>query len=198
MLFYGYFGAGATFSTGMRATVQHDSIARLYAGGMVGPAAACLCIVGFWHVYLNVRPSSERAGRIMLACFAALMIAGSAVHALWTAKGLAMKFCDGQAAPCADLLAATKYYWTLTYNLGSIPGYLGGVILMILVVMRKTWYPRWTAIANPGVLILLSPLAERVPSPLGSILVGGSANLSIAAFFLVSILTTWTRRSDIV
>jgi len=44
---------------------------------------------------------------------------------------------------------------------------------------------------------LLSPLAERVPAPLGAILVGGFTNLSIAIFFLVPVSTTWRSRPDV-
>jgi hypothetical protein len=55
MLFYGHLGSGAGFHDGMIATVRNAPLARLFAGGLVGPVAACLCTVGFWHVYLNVR-----------------------------------------------------------------------------------------------------------------------------------------------
>jgi hypothetical protein len=194
MLFYGHFGPGAAFADGMLATVAQASPARLFAGGLVGPLAACLCIVGFWHVYLNVRPSSVFLGRLMLVAFSVLMVGGSAVHTLWTVKGLALKYCYGRAAPCSDLLAATNSYWALAYDLSAAPGYIGAALLAGLILLRKTWYPRWTVVANPAVLIALSPLAVRVPSPLGAILVGGFTNLSIAAFFLVSVSTTWERR----
>src|SRR4249920_3766377 len=73
MLFYGHLGSGSNFAQGMLAAVQQASIARLFAGGLVGPLAACLCIVGFWHVYLNVRPTNVRLGRILFALFAMLM-----------------------------------------------------------------------------------------------------------------------------
>ncbi|HEY6412302.1 MAG TPA: DUF6796 family protein [Edaphobacter sp.] len=194
MLFYGHFGSGADFTQGMLATVVQASPQRLFAGGLVGSIAACLCIVGFWHLYLNIRPSSVFLGRAILVAFSVMMVAGSAVHTLWTAKGLALKYCYGQGAPCSDLLAATKSYWSLVYNLGAIPGYIGAFLLGCLVLLRKTWYPRWTVIANPAVLIMLSPLIDRVPSPLGAILVGGFTNLCIAVFFLVSVSTTWKGR----
>ena len=197
MLFYGHFGPGASFAEGMRTTVTQASDQRLFAGGLIGPIAACLCIVGFWHVYLNVRPSSMLLGRVMLVGFFLLMVGCSAVHALWTAKGLAIKYCNNQGSPCSDLLAVTKSYWTLAYNLSVFPGYLAGALLFGLVLMGKTWYPRWTAAANPGVFLLLSPLAARVPSPFGAILVGGAANLSIAAFFAVSVVTTWAQRGEL-
>jgi hypothetical protein len=196
MLLYGHFGSGEKFAEGMLATVGRASPERLFAGGLIGPIAACMCMVGFWHVYLNIRPSNLLLSRVMLTLFSVLMVAGSAVHTLWTAKGLALKYCYGQGAPCSDLLTAMKSYWTLTYNLGAIPGYIGAVLLVGLVVLRKTYYPRWTVIANPAVLSILSPLAARVPAPLGAILVGGFTNLSIAIFFLTSVSTTWKGRQD--
>jgi hypothetical protein len=124
------------------------------------------------------------------------MVGSSAVHTLWTAKGLALKYCNAPGPPCSDLVAATKSYWTLAYNLSAIPGYMAAALLVGLVLLGKTWYPRWTAVANPAALILLSPLASRAPAPVGAILVGGSANFSIAVFFLVSVATTWTRRDE--
>jgi hypothetical protein len=39
----------------------------------------------------------------MLVLFSVLMVAGSAVPALWTAKGLSLKYCYGQGVPCSDL-----------------------------------------------------------------------------------------------
>ncbi len=194
MLFYGHWGSGAGFHEGMIETVRNASLGRLFAGGLVGPFAACLCIVGFWHVYLNVRPSQEFAGRVMLALFALLMVYGSAIHTLWTAKGLALKFCYySDDVGCRALLTAVNSYWELAYNIGAVPGFAGAIVLIGLVLWGKTWYPRWTVLANPAVLMLLSPLAERVPAPFGAVLSGGFTNLSIAVFFLVSVWTTWRR-----
>jgi hypothetical protein len=195
MLFYGHLGPGAGFHEGMLATVTNASLARLFAGGLVGPVAACLCIVGFWHVYLNVRPSAARIGQVILAAFFVLMVFGSAIHTLWTAKGLAFKYCYGNNddAGCHALMQAINSYWNLAYNIGAVPGYVGALLLIALVLFGKTWYPKWTVLANPAALMLLSPLAGRAPAPFGAILAGGFTNLAIAIFFLVSLWTTWTR-----
>lgn len=192
MLFYGHSGSGAGFREGMIETVRHASLARLFVGGLVGPVAACLCIVGFWAVYGNVKPSAAPVGRTMLVLFAILMVFGSAVHTLWTARGLALKFCYGSDdAGCRGLVAAIDSYWSLAYNLGALPGYVAALLLMGLVLLGKTRYPRWTALANPAILLLFSPVADRVAAPAGAILAGGFTNLSIAVFFLVAVLTTW-------
>jgi hypothetical protein len=194
MLFYGHLGPGTGFHEGMLATVRDASLARLFAGGLVGPVAACLCIVGFRHVYLNVRPSAARLGQVMFAAFFVLMVFGSAIHTLWTAKGLAIKYCYGNDdAGCHALMQAINSYWNLAYNIGAVPGYAGALLLVALVMLGKTWYPKWTVLANPAALMLLSPLVGRAPAPFGAILTGGSTNLSIAIFFVVSLWTTWTR-----
>jgi hypothetical protein len=194
MLFYGHLGPGTGFHEGMLATVSSASLARLFAGGLVGPVAACLCIVGFWHVYLNVRPSAARIGQVMFAAFFVLMVFGSAIHTLWTAKSLAIKYCyRNDDAGCHALMQATNSYWNLAYNMGAVPGYAGALLLVAIVLLGKTWYPKWTVLANPAALMLLSPLADRAPAPFGAILTGGFTNLSIAVFFLVSLWTTWTQ-----
>lgn len=195
MLFAGYIGSGSGFADGMLAVVRHASYARLVWGGLLGPPAACLCIIGFWHVHLNVRDKSAVLARTILVAFCVFMVAGSAVHTLWAAKGLAVKFCDGHDPACTNVVRALQSYWTLAYNICSAPGYVAALLLGFVVLTGRTDYPRWTIVANPAVLIALSPLASNIPSPIGAIIVGGSANLSIAAFFLVSTATTWGRDS---
>jgi hypothetical protein len=192
MLFYGHLGPGATFRDGMLATVRQASPARLFAGGLVGPVAACLCMVGFWHVAANVR-GLPGWRQIVFASFSILMVSGSAIHTLWTAKGLALKYCSGEAGPCGDLLPAINSYWSLVYDLGVVPGFVGAFLLLVLVLSGRTWYPKWTVIVNPALLTLAEPLVDRIPAPIGAVLVGGSTNLSIALFFLVSTWTTWSR-----
>jgi hypothetical protein len=194
MLFYGHWGSGAKFHEGMIATVRQASDLRLFVGGLIGPVAACLFIVGFWHVFLNVEPKAPTSARVVFLCFAALMVAGSAVHALWTPYGLALKYCSGEGSPCSELLGATRSYWNAAYDLSAVPGYLGALLLFILVLLGRTRYPRWTVIANPAVVIFLEPLATKVPAPLGAVLDGGFTNLSLAFFFLVSVGTTWSEQ----
>jgi hypothetical protein len=191
MLFYGYVGSGAGFPAGMLATVATDSSTRLSVGGLLGMPAACLCIVGFWHVRGNVKHSSPFLRELIFLSFAAMMVAGSAIHTLWAAKGLAIKYCSDGSAPCSAVTAALRSYWSVAYNIGSAPGYVGAVLLVLLVAFGKTRYPKWTVLANPAILLLLSPLADATPAPVGAILVGGFTNLTIAVFFLASLVTTW-------
>ena len=120
-----------------------------------------------------------------------MMVAGSALHALWVPRGLAIKYSDAVGPYAPELIAALRRYWEIAYDLTAVPAYFGAIVLAILVVLGKSLYPRWTVLANFGLLSLFAPLAERVPAPIGAILVGGFTNLSIATFFLVSLVSTW-------
>jgi hypothetical protein len=191
MLFYGHFGAGATFHQGVERVAREASLARLFTGGLLGPAAACLCIIGFWHVGQNIAPRSPLLGRVVFYTLAAMMVVGSAVHALWVPRGLASRYELQLTAHAPELFGALRRYWELAYNLAALPAYIGAVLLLLVVLLGKSVYPRWTVLANFGLLSLLEPLASQVPAPLGAILVGGFTNLSIAVFFLVSVLSTW-------
>jgi hypothetical protein len=191
MLFYGHFGSGALFHEGMQRVLREASLSRLFIGGLVGPVAACLCIVGFWHVRENIAPKNPLFARLIFYSLAAMMVAGSAVQALWVPRGLAFRY-EGAIGVLAELLASLRRYWEIAYYFAAIPAYIGAALLLFVVIFRKSIYPRWTVLANFGLLSLLEPLASRVPAPLGAILVGGFTNLSIAVFFLVSVLSTWT------
>jgi hypothetical protein len=85
-----------------------------------------------------------------------------------------MKYCYGDDdAGCRALPQAVNSYWDLAYNVGAVPGYFGAVVMLALVLLGKTHYTRWTAAANPAVLMLLSPLADRAAAPFGAVLSGG-------------------------
>ena len=193
MLFYGHWGAGDTFKEGMLTVLQQGSLSRLFTGGLVGPVAACLCIIGFWHVRQNIVPRSPLLGSVVFYALAAMMVAGSALHVLWVPRGLAIKYSDTVGPYAPELIAELRRYWEIAYDLTAVPAYLGVIVLAIVVLLGKSLYPRWTVLANFGLLSLFAALADRTPAPFGAILVGGFTNLSIATFFLVSLVSTWNR-----
>lgn len=191
MLFYGHWGSGAKFHEGMIEVLRNGSLTRLFVGGLVGPIAACLCLIGCWHVRGNIINRSPLIGRIVFFALAAMMVIGSALHSLWVPRGLAIKYSDQVAPVAPELIAALKDYWSLAFKMAEVPAYVAAILLLVVVLLGKSRYPRWTAVANFGVLSFLAPLAERIPASLGAVVVGGFTNLSIAVFFIVSVASTW-------
>ena len=191
MLFYGHLGSGALFHEGMQRVVREASLPRLFIGGLLGPVAACLCIVGFWHVRENITSRSPLFARLTFYSLAAMMVAGSAVHALWVPRGLAFRY-EGAIGVPTELLASLGRYWGIAYYFAAIPAYIGAALLLFVVIFQKSIYPRWTVLANFGLLSLLEPLAARTPAQFGAILwVASPTSPSRFSFFLVLVTSTW-------
>src|SRR5882724_13050577 len=128
MLFYGHWGAGAGFKEGMHTVLRQASLTSLFIGGLVGPLAACLCIIGFWHVRQNIVPRSPLLGRVVFYALAGMMVVGSAVHALWVPRGLAIRYSDAVGGYARELIAALGGYWELAYDLAAVPAYFGAIL----------------------------------------------------------------------
>ena len=98
------------------------------------------------------------------------MVIGSAVHALWVPRGLAIKYSDTLGGVAPDLIAALKDYWSLAYQMAEVPAYVAAILLLILVLWGKSRYPRWTVFANFGVLSFGRAIGRaEVPSPFGAV-----------------------------
>ncbi|MBI3850165.1 MAG: hypothetical protein HY298_07735 [Verrucomicrobia bacterium] len=166
---------------------------RLFMGGLLGPIAGCLCLLGFWHVRQNLVDRSPFLGRVVFFALGAAMVAVSVVHALVVPLALAIRYSAAHGGTAQDLIEALHNYYGLTYDLAKGPAYLGAILLLILVLSGKSSYPRWTALANFGLLLLLAPVADRVPAPLGAALFNGFESLTLVLFFLVSVTSTWRR-----
>ena len=193
MLMVGHWGAGATHREGVRRMLQESSQMRLFIGGLVGPIAGCLCLLGFWHVRQNLIGRSPFLGRVVFFALAAATVAVSVVHALLVPMLLAHRYSDAHGGTASELIEALRNYFDLGNFLFKGPFYLGMILLLILVLSGRSSYPRWTVLANFGLLSLLGPLADRVPAPLGAVLVGGFESLALLLFFLVSVISTWRR-----
>ena len=193
MLFNGHLGSGIGYANDTLATVRSASLNRLFAGGLLGPIAACLCAVGFWHVYRNVRSSAEVLGRLLLFTSFAFWMCVGAANLLWTPKALAMKLCINGQSDCLALQQATRTCWNLASDLAAIPGFSLALILVWLILSGKTFYPRWMVLTNPAAWILLAPYLPKAPAPVGAILIGGSYNLPWVLFFALSTATTWNQ-----
>ena len=145
----------------------------------------------------NLVGRSPMLGRIVFFALAAAAVAVSVVHALLVPLALARRYSDAHGGTAQELLETLRNYYGLAYSLAKGPGYLGAILLLMLVVLGRSSYPRWTGLTNFGLLLLLDPLVIRVPAPLGAALVGGFESLCLTVFFLVSVTSTWRRQESI-
>lgn len=192
-LLYGHWGAGAGFVRRLPEVAASASLARLFAGGALGPIGAALMAAGFWHVHLEVRPVWPRASRVLFAGFALMAAGAAAFHAVWTDRMLVFRFA-ADVDIFKPLATALGSYMALLFAVAALPGYVASGVLLAAVLTGRTRYPRWSAPINPGVLALLSGATIWAPAPWGAPLRGGSLSLMLLVFFVASVLLTRPRQ----
>ncbi|MBU1700291.1 MAG: hypothetical protein KJ970_00395 [Candidatus Eisenbacteria bacterium] len=198
MLLYGHWGSAADFWVDAHRVAEKASLARIYVGGLLGPVGAMLYLAGFWHIYLNTRQAGRFAARMILVGLTAMIVTGSAYHVLWGVRMLSFKYGLANVAGFNPFTDALGSYLETVFKASAAPGYLVSAILAVLVLMGRSRYPRWTVLANPGLLMLFGLLlgTSFFPAPVGAVIMGGYINLTFCVFFAVSIITTWKKESD--
>ena len=75
---------------------------------------------------------------------------------------------------------------------GFVPAVGSLVLLPVLILVRRSLYPKWFAGLTPGAFYLCALFAfDYVPAPIGSYLVIGSGSLSFLLYFAASTALLW-------
>ena len=194
MFLYGNFGNASEFTENIQIVAQNASHIRLFIGGILGPAGAMLYIAGFWHIYLNTKSNNPLLAAIIFICFTCMMSFGGAYHTIWTVRMLHLKYALVSVGNTGLFLSSFNLFLDTIFYVSLSVGYIGVVFLVILILWRKSLYPRWIVLTNPGITLLLAPLIKRVPYPFGSILFGGYINIVFFIFLTCSVITTWKEK----
>ena len=150
---------------------------RVMAGGMIGPVAAFLYCVGFYHIVLM---TNDQSHALAIAAFL-LIIAGGAYHSHCAYLGLL-----GDDRNRDALNTVMKYFQKLPLILYAGEG-IGFLLLIILIAAGKTVLPRWMFLLSPGILFLLKPIVGRLPKGIRIIVSGGWTNL-ISVIYYAAVL----------
>ena len=120
---------------------------RVMAGGMIGPSAAFLYCVGFYHIVLMTCEQAHTLAMaaFLLSCFG--IITGGAYHSHCAYLGLL-----GDDRNRDALNAAKKYFQKLPLILYAGEG-LGFLLLIFLIVTGRTVLPWWMFLLSPGMLL---------------------------------------------
>ena len=158
---------------------------RVMTGGMIGPIAAFLYCIGFYHIVLmtNEQTYTLAMAAFLLSCFG--IIIGGAYHSHCAYLGLL-----GDDGGRNALNAAMKYFQKMPLILYTGEG-IGFLLLIFLIVTGKTVLPRWIFLLSPGMLFLLKPAVSRLPKGARVIISGGWMNLISVIYYsavLIAIL----------
>ncbi|MCH5194193.1 MAG: hypothetical protein J1F11_09545 [Oscillospiraceae bacterium] len=155
---------------------------RLYAGGLIGPIAAFLYCIGYYHIVLiaDDKISALAMTALLLSCMG--IIIGGAYHSHCAYLGLIGKLNDKKA------MDTVIKYFTALNKLSILFQAAGLLILLICVAFGWTKLPNWLAIFTPGVLYLLLPLIRKLPKGIHIIICGGWANLIFVIYYLAALI----------
>jgi len=155
---------------------------RFCAGGLIGPVASFVYCVGFYHLIVVTDSSWKVVALIafLLNCFG--IICGGAFHSHFPYLGL---FGTAEQKETRDTIV--KYFTKLMIFTYAGEG-LGFILMIIMITCGKTIFPRWCAIVTPGPLMLLKPVAAKIPGKVGTFISGGWSNLISIIYYGVLII----------
>lgn len=186
MLFYGQWGSGGDAQTGSLEIVQRSAPQRLAIGGLTSIIGGVGYVLGACHIYgkLAARPAWLRFS--ITGGFLGIAVIATATHAVWGSFALAL------AAGAANT-ALIDDYLSIHFRIGAVVGTPASILLAVAIVSRRSEWPQWFALVNPGAIYFLLSSASYMPAPLGAPIVGGAFNLAFALFYGVSIAQSHLR-----
>ena len=158
--------------------MKNVSIKRLYIGGLLGPICAFIYSIGFYHIVLA---SQEKY--LNLAWFVFLMntfgiILGGAYHMQCAYLGLLSRHKNNGAFD--EFLKFLKFQAKIVFGIMA----LANIATALIILFGFTVFPRWQALFTPIFLIILTPIAERLPKGLHMIIRGGWLNIIFFIYYL--------------
>lgn len=185
LLVFGHLGSGSDFRDGAIRAAQSASVGQLYFGGALGPIGACLLLAGVWFLFSRFNSPRSVLANVTTVLLVVFCVTVSSVHALWATNALLVKFCFGQSSSCVSALHSVQAYWQVIFLLSTGLGVLAFSLYAWQVAAKRTSFPRLSALASPLLLFIIGPIGRVLPSPVGAVVVAGSASLSLLIFFVV-------------
>lgn len=163
--------------------MRNVSRARLYLGGLIGPTAALLYLVGFHHITLIAGAESAALARISFIFCSLGLIIGGAFHSHCAYLGLIGRLQNSSEA----LNEVVKYIKIMAIFVYSCLG-IGTGLLTLLIGLGKTLLPGWYIVFSPFLLIMLKPLLFHLPNRFEKIINGGWTNLIFVIYYIAVLI----------
>lgn len=167
---------------------------RLAAGALITVLTTPLYLAGVWHIYLALKPAGQWSSVGPLLLLVASYSFAPFVHGSFYYIAEMVKLLPVVDAPAQKLMLETATRATTvlfgTYAVLAILTIAGFV--WVTVARGRSLYPRWGALANPIVLMVIGSFLDRMlPYPLSLWLEGAGPNLGMLFFFILSLALLW-------
>ncbi len=168
---------------------------QVFLGSIIGNAAIPLWLLGFWPVYVALRPAGRNLALppVLLLAYAFSIFPGyHGSYALYAAGFQAQAAAPAElAGTLATMVERMHAYHEAVLLPISFTVPIGSLWFAAVVLFRETHYPRWVAILSPIIAPLTQPLAEMLPAPIGAYIRPAWGTTIFTLLFLVTTLVVW-------
>lgn len=165
--------------------MKNVSTKRLYLGGLLGPISAFIYCIGFFHIVLSIDEKYLNLGWFIFLINIFGMILGGSYHIQCAYLGLLSRYENKGAFD--EFLKFLKFQAKIVFGTMAI----ANIGTTLIILFGFTVFPRWQALFTPIFLLILTPLADRLPKGLHMIIRGGWFNLIYVIYYL-SLLINYT------
>ena len=179
-------------------TMAQVSFARLLWGNTLGLVTLSLELCGLWLLHQTMRRWGERLSWMVLLSLGFSVISGIAFHTASAFLGTGYQVHQKVGSDITSQMVQQFeiYRGTLLWFAQVAVG-VGALFFAAHVLLRPTPFPKWMAVINPLVLIVLVRLgAALVPAPLGGYIAPGYFNIAMLLFFVSNAVVIRRSRSD--
>lgn len=167
--------------------------ADLLFGHYLGIFAILLQIAGFWAVARGLAPAGRAAAGSYFFLAASTMALGAAFHATFAPIGLALHAMAGDSQRIAAIADAVRPAQTALGAIVVLGIIAAALFFSVLVLRRRTAFPRWMAAVTPLTLAVVLWLAARLAPSLRLVAVPCGLNGAAMIFFLLATIVLWNR-----
>ena len=158
--------------------MKNVSIKRLYIGGLLGPICAFIYCIGFYHIILSIQEKYLTIGWFVFLINIFGMILGGAYHIQCAYLGLLSR--HENKGVFDEFLKFLKFQAKIVFGIMA----LGNMAIALIILLGFTAFPSWQALFTPIILIILTPIAGRLPKGLHMIIRGGWLNIIYFIYYL--------------
>ncbi len=155
---------------------------RVRLGGVLGPVAAFLYVLGFAGLALTARGEMDWLVWLAAALLAFALICGGAYHAQYVYLSVIAK--TGREELYDEVAGNIMF----VMRFAIVPMYLGFIVLGVAIALGQTVFPPWFVVLTPLVTSFLGLVWMHVPQPARCILFGGWSNLVFTIMFVAMVL----------
>lgn len=168
---------------------------RITSGTFLGIIVLPFQIIGLTSVYHGLKPAGKLWSYIVLLPSALALIMGIAFHVsyVFIGDGWKLVYLMGpNNSISSDIINRFVFYWKLIIIIIFIEILVSSVCFAVIILTRKTLYPKWMSIFNPiCVFIFLFPMILIIPAPVGGYIAPGYLNLADMVFFTISTIVIY-------